>query len=111
MAATATAAAAQSYPSQPIRMIVPFTAGSPNDVVARLLAQQLTTRLGQSVVIDNRPGAGTTAGTKAAASAEPNGYTLLFNSSSMVVSPAIANDSRRNLTKASASGIGSRAIT
>ena len=70
-------------------MIVPFTPGSPNDVVARLLAQQLTTRLGQNVIIDNRPGAGTNAGTKAAASAEPNGYTLLFNSSSMVVSPAM----------------------
>jgi tripartite-type tricarboxylate transporter receptor subunit TctC len=89
LAVATTAAAAQTYPSQPIRMIVPFTAGSPNDVVARLLAQQLTTRLGQSVIIDNRPGAGTNAGTKAAASAEPNGYTILFNSSSMVVSPAM----------------------
>jgi tripartite-type tricarboxylate transporter receptor subunit TctC len=89
LAAAATAASAQPYPSQPIRIIVPFTAASPNDVVARLLAQQLTTRLGQNVIIDNRPGAGTNAGTKAAASAEPNGYTLLFNSSSMVVSPAM----------------------
>ena len=89
LAAIATAASAQTYPSQPIRMIVPFTAGSPNDVVARLLAQQLTTRLGQNVIIDNRPGAGTNAGTKAATSAEPNGYTLIFNSSSMVVSPAM----------------------
>lgn len=89
LAATATTASAQTYPTQPIRMIVPFTPGSPNDVVARLLAQQMTTRLGQNVIIDNRPGAGTNAGTKAAASAEPNGYTLLFNSSSMVVSPAM----------------------
>jgi tripartite-type tricarboxylate transporter receptor subunit TctC len=89
LAAPARTASAQSYPNQPIRMIVPFTPGSPNDVVARLLAQQLTARLGQSVIIDNRPGAGTNAGTKAAASAEPNGYTLLFNSSSMVVSPAM----------------------
>ncbi len=92
-AAIATAAPtvswAQTYPTQPIRMIVPFTAGSPNDVVGRLLAQHLTTRLGQNVIIDNRPGAGTNAGTKVAASAEPNGYTLLFNSSSMVVSPAM----------------------
>ncbi|MPZ36853.1 MAG: tripartite tricarboxylate transporter substrate binding protein [Rhizobiales bacterium] len=89
LAVATTAASAQTYPDQPIRMIVPFTAGSPNDVVARLLAQQLTTRLGQNVIIDNRPGAGTTTGTKAAASAEPNGYTLLFTSSSMVVSPAM----------------------
>lgn len=89
LAATATAAAAQPYPSQPIRVIVPFTAASPNDVVARLLVQHMAPRLGQTIVIDNRPGAGTNAGTKAAASAEPNGYTLLFNSSSMVVSPAM----------------------
>jgi tripartite-type tricarboxylate transporter receptor subunit TctC len=89
LAAAATAASAQTYPTQPIRVIVPFTPGSPNDVVVRLLAEQLTNRLGQSVIIDNRPGAGTTAGTKAAASAEPNGYTLIFNSSSMVVAPAM----------------------
>src|SRR5262245_40905485 len=89
LAAVSTAVAAQTYPTQPIRMIVPFTPGSPNDVVARLLAQQMTTRLGQNVIIDNRPGAGTNAGTKTAASAEPDGYTLLFNSSSMVVSPAM----------------------
>src|SRR5262245_38303850 len=88
-AVASTVASAQSFPSQPIRMIVPFTPGSPNDVVARLLGQQMTTRLGQNVIVDNRPGAGTNAGTKAAASAEPNGYTLLFNSSSMVVSPAM----------------------
>ncbi len=89
LAATASAASAQSYPTQPIRMIVPFIAGSPNDVVGRLLAQHLTTRLGQNVVIDNRPGGGTTIGAKAAASATPNGYTLLFNSSSIVVAPAM----------------------
>jgi tripartite-type tricarboxylate transporter receptor subunit TctC len=89
VAGFASAAGAQTYPTQPIRMIVPFIAGSPNDVVARLLAQDMSKRLGQNVVIDNRPGAGTNAGTKAAASAEPNGYTIIFNSSSMVVSPAM----------------------
>jgi tripartite-type tricarboxylate transporter receptor subunit TctC len=89
VAAFATSASAQTYPTRPITVIVPFTAGSPNDVVARLLAQQLNTRLGQSVVIDNRPGGGTTIGAKAAATAEPNGYTLLFNSSSIVVAPAM----------------------
>ena len=89
LATVVTAASAQTYPTQTIRMIVPFTAGSPNDVVARLLAQQLSTRLGQSVVIENRPGGGTTIGAKVAAAAEPNGYTLLFNSSSIVVAPAM----------------------
>ena len=72
-----------------IRLIVPFTAGSPNDVLARLLAQHMSTRLGQSVIVDNRPGAGTTTGMKAAALAEPDGYTLLFQSSSLVVAPAM----------------------
>jgi tripartite-type tricarboxylate transporter receptor subunit TctC len=88
-ATAATAAVAQTYPTRPITVIVPFTAGSPNDVVARMLAEDLTRRIGQNVVIDNRPGAGTTIGTRAAAAAEPNGYTLLFTSSSIVVAPAM----------------------
>jgi tripartite-type tricarboxylate transporter receptor subunit TctC len=82
-------AAAADYPTRPIRMIAPFTPGSPVDVVARLLAQHLTTELKQSVVVENRPGAGTTIGMKAAALAEPDGYTLLFQSSSLVVAPAM----------------------
>ncbi|MGH6770019.1 MAG: Bug family tripartite tricarboxylate transporter substrate binding protein [Xanthobacteraceae bacterium] len=89
LAMFATVAAAQTYPSRPITVIVPFTPGSPNDVVARMLADDLTKRLGQSIVIDNRPGAGTTIGTRAAAAAELNGYTLLFTSSSIVVAPAM----------------------
>jgi tripartite-type tricarboxylate transporter receptor subunit TctC len=80
---------AQSYPSRVIRMITPFTPGSPVDVAARLLAQHLGANLGQNVIVDNRPGAGTTTGMKAAAMAEPDGYTLLFQSSSLVVAPAI----------------------
>jgi tripartite-type tricarboxylate transporter receptor subunit TctC len=82
-------AAAQGYPTRVIRMITPFTPGSPVDVAARLLAQHLGTQLGQSVIVDNRPGAGTTIGMKAAAAAEPDGYTLLFQSSSLVVAPSI----------------------
>jgi Uncharacterized protein conserved in bacteria len=70
-------------------VIAPFTPGSPVDVVARLLAQHLSTELKQSVVVENRPGAGTTIGMKAAALAEPDGYTLLFQSSSLVVAPAM----------------------
>jgi tripartite-type tricarboxylate transporter receptor subunit TctC len=82
-------AAAQTYPARPIRMIAPFTPGSPVDVIARLLAQHLSTHLGQSVVVENRPGAGTTIGMKAAMLSEPDGYTLLFQSSSLVVSRAM----------------------
>src|SRR3970040_2947 len=78
-------AAAQDYPARPIRMIAPFTPGSPVDVVARLLAQHLSTQIGQTVVLENKPGAGTTIGMKAASLADPDGYTLLFQSSSFVV--------------------------
>src|SRR3954453_20205834 len=81
-------AAAADYPARPIRMIAPFTPGSPVDVVGRLLARQPATALKQSVVVENRPGAGTTIGMKAAALAEPDGYTLLLQSSSFVVAPA-----------------------
>jgi tripartite-type tricarboxylate transporter receptor subunit TctC len=81
------AAEPQSFPSKPVRIIVPYTPGSPNDVMARLLAQQLQAKLGQPVVIDNKPGGGTTIGTKAAAVAPPDGYTLLFASSALVIEP------------------------
>ena len=85
----ASPAPAADYPTRPIRMIAPFTPGSPVDVVARLLAQHLSIQLKQSVVVENRPGAGTTIGMKAASLAEPDGYTLLFQSSSLVVAPAM----------------------
>ena len=64
-------ASAQSYPDKPIKMIVPFTPGGPIDTMARLTAQDLSTRLGQQVIVENRPGAGSTIGFKAAASADP----------------------------------------
>ena len=85
----ASPASAADYPARPVKMIAPFTAGSPVDVVARLLAQHLTIQLKQSVVVENRPGAGTTIGMKAASLAEPDGYTILFQSSSFVVAPAM----------------------
>ncbi len=78
-------ALAQSYPSRVIKLVVPYTPGSPNDVMARLLTQHLAPRLGQPIVIDNKPGGGTTIGTKAAAMAEPDGYTLLFVRSSIAL--------------------------
>ncbi len=81
-----TGAAAQTYPSKPIKLIVPFTPGSPLDVLARVVMQPVSVRLGQTIVIDNRPGAGTTIGTKAAASADPDGYTLMIAATSLVIS-------------------------
>jgi tripartite-type tricarboxylate transporter receptor subunit TctC len=83
-------AAAQSYPARPIRMIVPFPPGGPIDTMGRMVANDLSGRLGQQVIVDNRPGAGSTLGTKMAAAAEPDGYTLLFGSSgSLAVAPAL----------------------
>src|SRR5262249_41999893 len=73
-------AAADGFPVKPVRIIVPYTAGSPNDVMARLLAQHLQGQLGQAVVIDNKSGGGTTIGSKAAAAAPADGYTLLLAS-------------------------------
>jgi tripartite-type tricarboxylate transporter receptor subunit TctC len=78
---------APAFPAKPVRIIVPFTPGSPNDVMARLLAQHLQGRLGQAVVIDNKPGGGTTIGSKVAAAAPPDGHTLLFASSALVIEP------------------------
>jgi len=89
-ALAAGSAAAQSYPEKPIKLIVPFPPGGPIDTMARLVGQHLTAKLGQQVVVENRPGAGATIGSKAAAAAEPDGYTLLFGSSgSLAVAPAL----------------------
>ena len=71
-------AAAQSYPARPVRLIVGVAAGGANDTVARIVAQALSERLGQQVVVENRPGAGGSVGTEAVANAAPDGYTLLF---------------------------------
>jgi tripartite-type tricarboxylate transporter receptor subunit TctC len=76
--AGAAAARAEQYPSRPIRIIVPYPAGSSGDIVARLLGQRLSERTGQPTVIDNRPGGAGIAGEKAVASADPDGYTLLL---------------------------------
>lgn len=87
------AADAQSYPAKPVRLIVPFAAGGPIDVMGRLVAQKLSSTLGQQVVVDNRPGASGAIGTRAAASAEPDGYTLLIGSvTTLVTGPLLARN-------------------
>jgi tripartite-type tricarboxylate transporter receptor subunit TctC len=86
-------AAAQDYPTRPVKIIVPTVAGGVVDVVTRLLANELTTRLGQSFFIDNRSGAGNTLGSREAARAAPDGTTLLMSSASgQVISPLIYKD-------------------
>src|SRR5258705_8729690 len=82
-------AAAETYPSKPIKMIVPYTPGSPVDVLARVVTQHAAARLGQTIIIDNRPGAGTTIGTKAAAESAPDGYTLVIAATSFIIAASL----------------------
>jgi tripartite-type tricarboxylate transporter receptor subunit TctC len=88
--ALCSAAAAQNYPTKPIRLIVPFAPGGPADVIGRIIGQQAGIILGQSFVVENRGGAGGTIGARLAAQAEPDGYTLLFaNTSTLSINPAV----------------------
>ena len=92
-ALAASLVAAQGYPSKPIHLIVPFPPGGPTDIVGRLVGQKLSEGLGQPVVIDNRAGAGGTVGSTAAAKAPPDGYTLLYGSTStLAIAPALYRD-------------------
>jgi tripartite-type tricarboxylate transporter receptor subunit TctC len=84
------AAAAQTYPTKPIKLIVPFAPGGPADVLGRIIGQQAGIILGQSFVVENRGGAGGTIGARLAAQAEPDGYTLMFaNTSTLSINPAV----------------------
>ena len=85
----ASSLAAQPYPSRPVRMIVPQSAGGSTDVVARLIAQRMSDALGQPVVVDNRPGAGSLNGIEIVANAAPDGYTLLTVAASFTINPAL----------------------
>src|SRR5215510_9818068 len=83
-------AEAQPYPNRPVKIIVPTPAGGPVDVMARLVANQISPLLGQSVFIDNRGGAGNTLGSAEVARAAPDGYTLLYSAASgLVIAPML----------------------
>jgi tripartite-type tricarboxylate transporter receptor subunit TctC len=90
-------ATAQTYPDRPLRMIVPFPPGGSNDVVARVVGAQLSERLGQTVLIDNRGGAGGTLGINAAAKSAPDGYTLLLVSVGYPMSIALSAMPRESI--------------
>jgi tripartite-type tricarboxylate transporter receptor subunit TctC len=96
---------AQTYPSRPLRMIVAFAPGGPTDAMARLLADKMGDKLGQRVVVENRPGAGGNIGYDAVAKAPPDGYTLAFVDPSLTVNPSLYTpakfDAERDFTPVS----------
>jgi len=83
----ATAAGAQTFPAKPIRVIVPFGAGSAVDVIPRIILDEVSRNIGQAIVVEPRPGAGGTTGSVMVAKADPDGYTLLVNSSAHTIVP------------------------
>jgi tripartite-type tricarboxylate transporter receptor subunit TctC len=87
--AVASATAQAAYPSKVIKIVVPFTAGSATDIMARIVGEKLSTSMGQPVVVENRPGAGGTLGASQVAKSEPDGYTLLVISTGHVVNPTL----------------------
>ena len=80
---------AATWPAKPIRVVVPVAPGSTVDIVPRIVFEQLSAQIGQNVIVDNRPGAGTTIGSALVANAAPDGYTLLVNSSAHTIAPAL----------------------
>jgi tripartite-type tricarboxylate transporter receptor subunit TctC len=89
IAAAAPAAAAESYPSKPIRLIIAFAPGGSTDIVGRLIAQKLSERLGKQVVPENRSGGGGTIGIEMVAKSDPDGYVLLFTSAAIAINPLL----------------------
>ena len=88
-AQTASTTPGQAYPIKPIRIIVPLAAGGPTDVLARTISQRITDSWGQTVLVDNRPGANTNIGTAAVAKSPPDGYTLLMTVNNLTINPSV----------------------
>src|SRR5688500_12429463 len=85
----AAASTAHGYPDRPVRWVLGFAPGGAPDAIARVVSQQLTAQIGQSVVLDNRPGANGIVGADVVAKANPDGYTLLITSASFAINPSI----------------------
>jgi tripartite-type tricarboxylate transporter receptor subunit TctC len=89
---TVPAAQAQTYPSKPVRLVLPYAPGGIIDYVGRTLAQKLSEQLGQQVVAENRPGAGGIVGTDVVARSAPDGYTLVLMDPALVINPTLQAD-------------------
>jgi tripartite-type tricarboxylate transporter receptor subunit TctC len=89
IAGVSSAQAQGTYPTRPVRMLVPFAAGGSTDILARLIAQHLTTRLEQQVLVENRPGGGTNIAAEFVVKSRPDGYTLLFGAAAMATNPSL----------------------
>ncbi len=94
-----TTASAQNFPTKQVKIIVPFAAGGSTDILARLVADSLSSALGQTFVVENRDGAGGNIGAEIVAKAQPDGYTLLFTSSNVTLSPAIKKTLRYDVVR------------
>ena len=93
-AGLASAAPAQDYPTQPIRMVISFGAGGGSDIIGRIVAQRMQEKLGQPVVIENRPGAGGIVGNEAVANAPKDGYTLGVQTAGQIITPTLTKNMR-----------------
>lgn len=82
-------AAAQNYPNKPVRLVVPYPPGGPTDTVARVIAQQLQDQMGQSFIVENRPGAGGNLGAEAVSRAAPDGYTMVVATTAHAINPSL----------------------
>ena len=99
IALAAPAALAQAYPARPVKIIVPFAAGGPADIYARVIADKLQAALGQTFVVEDRPGGGAILGTEAVVQSPPDGYTLLMMSNTHTVNESLIPDKRYSLTR------------